>query len=93
MLWDTATGQPLGQPLVGHTNDINTIAFSPDGQTLASGSEDHTIILWDVSLESWQTRACRRANRNFTKEEWYQFFGDEPYRATCPDLPISDPEE
>jgi WD40 repeat protein len=32
----------------GHTNDINSVAFSPDGKTLASGSGDETIKLWDV---------------------------------------------
>ncbi len=33
----------------GHTNLVKTIAFSPDGKLLASGSYDTTILLWDVS--------------------------------------------
>jgi WD40 repeat protein/DNA-binding SARP family transcriptional activator len=32
-----------------HTNWIFSVAFSPDGTTLASGSADCTICLWDVS--------------------------------------------
>jgi WD40 repeat protein len=86
-LWDVASRQSLGLPLTGQTEGIRSLSFSADGKTLASASPDRSVMLWDTDLESWQARACRRANRNLTRLEWQQFFGDEPYRPTCPDLP------
>ncbi|MEH2346904.1 MAG: ribosome assembly protein 4, partial [Nostoc sp.] len=35
--------------LEGHSSSVYSVVFSPDGKTLASGSLDSTIKLWDVS--------------------------------------------
>ncbi|MFY9809075.1 MAG: hypothetical protein WAK86_17725, partial [Pseudonocardiaceae bacterium] len=40
---------PLGQPLTGHTNSVFSVAFSPDGHTLASGNRDLSVRLWNVT--------------------------------------------
>lgn len=41
--------------LKGHTGYINSVAFSPDGRTLASGSIDGTILLWDINVGTPET--------------------------------------
>jgi parallel beta-helix repeat protein len=47
-LWDVASGS-LVRTLTGHTGVVRSVAFSPDGRLLASGSYDDTIKLWEVA--------------------------------------------
>ena len=46
-LWDVATGENIAT-FWSHPTDIQSLAFSPDGTLLASGSYDGTILLWDM---------------------------------------------
>jgi WD40 repeat protein len=47
-IWETDSGK-LAKLLMGHNSYVYGLAFSPDGQTLASGgSFDATVRLWDV---------------------------------------------
>jgi len=39
----------LVRTIYGHTNIVFSVAFSPDGETLASGSRDGTVLLWDFA--------------------------------------------
>jgi len=49
-LYDCATGQE--RVLSGHRDFVSGLAFSPDGQLLATGSMDGTIRLWGTATGS-----------------------------------------
>ena len=89
VLWDTATRRRLAEdPLPVGEGSVRSVAFSPDGKTLAVGfrvGNGGGVVLWDVDLESWQHRAALIANRNFTRDERRQYFPEEPYRRTFSD--------
>jgi WD40 repeat protein len=87
ILWDVATHQPIGRPLSGHTDVVWSVAFSPDGKTLVS-TDGGSAILWKLEVKSWIELTCQRVGRNFTQEEWAQYFPNEEYRKTCEQWPL-----
>jgi len=48
VVWDASTGQET-LPLRGHAGGVTSVAFSPDGRRIVSGSDDKTLKVWDVS--------------------------------------------
>jgi hypothetical protein len=47
-VWEAATGQEL-LPLKGHSDGISSVAFSPDGRRIATGSGDQTARVWEAA--------------------------------------------
>ena len=46
-MWDASTGAAL-QKLNGHTDFVNSVAFSHDGIHIVSGSDDKSVRVWDA---------------------------------------------
>ena len=47
-LWNVETGAKFGEPLSGHTDAVTSVACSPDGVHIASGSGDESVRLWNI---------------------------------------------
>lgn len=71
-LWDAATGEPIGEPLVDLSDEdnpedstfiVHSLAFSPDGQFLASGGEDNLVRLWRI--ETGELLATLTSHQNW----------------------------
>lgn len=58
-LWDLRTRGPIGR-LKGHKESCESLAFSPDGKTLATGGENRDILLWDVESSEVRGRLLPR---------------------------------
>ena len=60
-IWDAATGKQLSQ-LSGHWHWVFSVAWSPDGTKLASGSRDETVRIWEAATgkQLWQLKVDYR---------------------------------
>jgi dipeptidyl aminopeptidase/acylaminoacyl peptidase len=54
-LCDVGSGRRV-HALAGHSQQVNSLAFTPDGATLVSGGADHTVLAWDVAAFTGRTR-------------------------------------
>jgi WD40 repeat protein len=68
-IWDAYAGVAIGQPLQGHEGAVWSVAFSPDGAKIVSGSSDQTVRIWDVSTRHSICQLLQGHEGSFTSVE------------------------
>ena len=71
-IWDVTTGTAIAA-LRGHEGPVLSLAYSPDGKRLASGSADKTIRLWELAIGKRQWRVLRGHEKPV---EWLSYSPD-----------------
>lgn len=83
-IWKAPNFQEVAR--VTYNEDIVSVIFSPDGKYLATANSNGVTTVQFWYPNDLITETCNRLLRNLTLEEWAQFFGNEPYCETCPNI-------
>ncbi len=66
-----------------HADTINAVAFSPDGQRLATGGDDHVFKLWDIPLKQHIATLEHIVDRSRSQVKAIAFSPDDKRLATA----------
>ena len=77
-LWDTVTGTRQAK-LPGHAAPLHCVAFAPDGKTLATGSADHTVLIWKTPPIKAAVDGAGADDKQL--DAWWKSLGDDAAMA------------
>jgi WD40 repeat protein len=63
-------------------------AFSSNGRYLLTRIDERSVAVWVWRSSDLRDEACTRFTSNLSHAEWSQWLPNQPYRRTCPNLPV-----
>lgn len=81
-MWDVATGKEL-LTLSGHSAEVSSVAWSPDGKRLATAGADGIVEVYAMDIELLMALARSRVTRNLTTGECKKYL----HVDECPPIP------
>jgi RNA polymerase sigma factor (sigma-70 family) len=79
-VWEIATGKQVAS-FEGHHGAITALSYAPDGKSLASGSVDSTILVWDLVGRLHQPKDAKPPTADQLEALWNKLHDADPARA------------
>jgi hypothetical protein len=79
-VWDLEASKELGR-FAGHQGDVTAVSFSPNGRSLATGSTDTTVLVWDVAALARRAPRAADLSAAALQERWVALAGEDSGKA------------
>ena len=78
-----AKATPIGQPITD-ASPVDSIAFQPGTDFLATGNGDGTTQLWNLNVDQAINRICATTGNDLTRQQWAIYVRQLPYAPLLP---------
>ena len=79
-VWEIATGKQVAS-FEGHQGTITALSYAPDGKSLASGSVDSTVLIWDLVGRLRKPRDAKPLTADQLEALWNNLLGVDAAKA------------